>query len=101
MNSNRRIDLGIGYDSSIKTARNLIEKILSEDERILEDPAPFVGVAELADSSVNLVVRPWVKRQDHWATKCDLIERIKLSFDEHGIEMPFPQRTIHMADKTV
>ncbi len=102
VNSNRRIDLviGIGYDSSIKTARNLLEKILSEDERILEDPAPFVGVAELADSSVNFVVRPWVKRQDHWATKCDLIERIKLAFDEHGIEMPYPQRTIHMAEKT-
>ena len=103
MNSNRRIDLviGIGYDSSIKTARNLLEKILSEDERVLEDPAPFVGVAELVDSSVNFVVRPWVKRQDHWATKCDLTERIKLAFDEHGIEMPFPQRTIHMAEKTV
>ena len=103
VNSNRRIGLviGIGYDSSIKTARNLLEKILSEDERILEDPAPFVGVAELADSSVNFVVRPWVKRQDHWATKCDLTERIKLAFDEHGIEMPYPQRTIHMAEKTV
>jgi len=101
VNPNRRIDLvvGIGYDSSIKTARTLLERILSEDDRILSDPEPFIAIAELADSSVNFVVRPWVKREDFWATKCDLTERIKLVFDENGIEIPFPQRTIHMAEK--
>ena len=63
---------------------------------MLNDPAPTIAVAELADSSVNLVVRPWVKPSDYWGLKYDLTERIKLSLDEAGIEIPFPQRTVHM-----
>ncbi|MEE9269815.1 MAG: mechanosensitive ion channel domain-containing protein [Candidatus Krumholzibacteria bacterium] len=97
-NPTRRIDLviGIGYDSSIKKARDILDKIISGEERILSDPAPSIAVAELADSSVNFVVRPWVKREDHWAVRCELLETIKEKFDKAGIEIPFPQQTVHI-----
>ncbi len=93
----RRVDLviGIGYSSSIQKAYEVVKKILDEEERVLSDPAPQIAVSELADSSVNLVVRPWVKSGDYWGTKFDLIRKIKESFDEQGIEIPFPQRVIH------
>lgn len=94
----RRLDLviGIGYDSSMKKARELLAKILSEEARVLGEPAPQIAVAELADSSVNFVVRPWVKKEDYWSVKFDLTEKIKEVFDENGIEIPFPQRTVHL-----
>ncbi|MBW1784648.1 MAG: mechanosensitive ion channel [Deltaproteobacteria bacterium] len=93
----RRIDLvvGIGYDSSIGKAVEILEDLIQKDARILSDPAPQIAVSELADSSVNLIVRPWTKRQDLWAVRWDLIRAIKEAFDEHGIEIPFPQRVIH------
>jgi small conductance mechanosensitive channel len=94
----RRIDLvfGIGYSDAIPLAKETIQAVLSADERILADPAPFVAVVELADSSVNLAVRPWVKTSDYWATRCDLTERIKEAFDAKGISIPFPQRDVHL-----
>lgn len=97
-NPTRRIDLviGIGYGSSMKKARDLMQQLIESDERILKDPATVIAVAELADSSVNFVVRPWVKREDYWAVRFDLIEKIKETFDENDIEIPFPQRTVHM-----
>ncbi|MFP5357366.1 MAG: mechanosensitive ion channel family protein [Gammaproteobacteria bacterium] len=94
----RRIDLtvGIGYGSDLRKAKQLLEEIINTEPRRLEDPAPTVQVKELADNSVNFAVRLWVNSGDWWATRCDLTERIKLSFDEHGIEIPFPQRTVHV-----
>jgi small conductance mechanosensitive channel len=94
----RRIDLtvGIGYDSDLRKAKQLLEEIINTEPRRLEDPAPTVQVKELADNSVNFAVRLWVNSGDWWTTRCDLTERIKLSFDEHGIEIPFPQRTVHV-----
>ncbi len=94
----RRIDLtiGIGYSSDIQKAYEVISKILKEDERILEDPPPQIAVSELADSSVNMVVRPWVKKEDYWNVRFDLTRRIKEEFDANGIEIPFPQRVVHM-----
>jgi small conductance mechanosensitive channel len=94
----RRIDMvfGIGYEDDIRKARQLIEAELAADERILEDPAPVVMVAELADSSVNINVRPWVNTGDYWDVRGNLLERIKLSFDENGISIPYPQRDVHM-----
>jgi small conductance mechanosensitive channel len=94
----RRIDMvfGIGYEDDIKKARQLIEDAFAADERILKDPAPSVTMAELADSSVNFNVRPWVKSEDYWAVRSDLMERIKLSFDENGISIPYPQQDVHM-----
>lgn len=94
----RRIDMvfGIGYDADLKKAKQLIQDILAADERIHEDPAPLVAVAELADSSVNFNVRPWVNSGDYWAVYYDLNEKIKLAFDDAGISIPFPQMDIHL-----
>lgn len=94
----RRIDLviGIGYDDDIREAKTTLEEIVKSDSRILDDPAPKIAVAELADSSVNFVVRPWVKTADYWAVRFDLTENIKLTFDEKGISIPYPQQDVHM-----
>lgn len=96
----RRVDLvvGIGYGSSIEEAERVVRRLLSRDERILADPSPQVAVSELADSSVNLVVRPWVKKDDYWPLRFDLTRKIKEAFDQNGIEIPFPQRVVHMAN---
>jgi small conductance mechanosensitive channel len=101
-NDTRRLDMvvGIGYDSSIKTAHALLKEIVGADSRVLQDPEPTIAVAELADSSVNFVVRPWCNRADYWALKFDLTEKIKLVFDENNIEIPFPQRTVHMVQSS-
>ncbi len=94
----RRIDLviGIGYDDDIKKAKRILEDILETDDRILEDPAPAISLGELADSSVNLNVRPWVKSSDYWPVRSDLLERIKNAFDAEGISIPYPQRDVHL-----
>ena len=94
----RRVDLviGIGYGSSIEKAVELLEGLIAADERVLEDPAPQIAVSELADSSVNLVVRPWVNGADYWAFRFAMTRKIKESFDANGIEIPFPQRVVHM-----
>ena len=96
----RRIDMvfGIGYDDDMLKAKKIMEDILSAHDLILDDPAPAVAVAELADSSVNFNVRPWVKSGDYWGVRADLIEKIKLTFDKEGISIPYPQMDIH-ADK--
>ncbi len=94
----RRIDLtvGIGYGSDLRKAKQILEQLLNDEPRILKDPAPSVVVTELADNSVNFAFRGWTVSGDWWATRCDLTERIKLSFDEAGIEIPFPQRSVHV-----
>lgn len=95
----RRIDLvfGIGYDSSIKKAVEILEQALKEDSRILNEPAPQIAVAELADSSVNLVVRPWVNKANYWDVRFDLIRKVKDKFEAECIEIPFPQQVVHLA----
>ena len=94
----RRIDLifGIGYGDDIRQAKNLIEEAMAEDERILKDPEPDVLLMELADSSVNIAVRPWVNAADYWVVRGDLMERVKAKFDTNGISIPFPQRDVHL-----
>lgn len=94
----RRVDLviGISYSSPISKAMQIVLDLIRAEERILGDPAPQVAVAELADSSVNLVVRPWVKTADYWTVRFDLTQQIKEAFDANGIEIPFPQRVVHM-----
>jgi small conductance mechanosensitive channel len=95
----RRVDMvfGIGYGSSISKAFDTINNILREDKRILQDPAAQIALAELADSSVNFVVRPWVKNEDYWGVKFDVTRKVKEQFDASGIEIPFPQHVVHMA----
>lgn len=94
----RRVDLvfGIGYDADLKLAKQLLCEMLEADERVLKDPAYVVAVSELADSSVNFVVRPWVKSSDYWDFHFDMQERVKLRFDEAGISIPFPQMDVHL-----
>ncbi len=94
----RRIDLifGIGYDDDIGKAKEIIKSALDADERVLDDPAPVIRVGELADSSVNLQVRPWVKTEEYWPARTELLEVIKLRFDEAGITIPYPQRDVYM-----
>jgi len=99
----RRVDMvvGIGYDSSIADATRILEELLAQDDRVLTDPAPVVAVTELADSSVNFIVRPWAKATDYWGLHNDMQRKIKEAFDANGIEIPFPQQVIHTmtADK--
>ena len=94
----RRVDMvfGIGYDDDIRKAKQLLEEIISADERVLNEPKPVVAVSELADSSVNFVVRPWTKSADYWAVLWDTTEAVKLKFDAAGISIPYPQMDIHM-----
>lgn len=95
----RRVDMtvGIGYGSDIEKAKSVIMEVLAGYGEILPDPAPQVEVAELADSSVNLVVRPWVMKADYWTVKFRFTREIKEAFDREGIEIPFPQTVIHQA----
>jgi len=97
-NPTRRIDLvaGCGYDDNLDQVRQVLEGILADDERILADPAPTIAVSELADSSVNFVVRPWVKADDYWDVHFAVTEQIKKRFDAAGISIPFPQRDVHV-----
>jgi len=94
----RRIDLtiGIGYDDDIKKAKNLLHEIVNANDKILKDPNVTIAVAELADSSVNFIVRPWVNTPDFWDVKFDLLETIKNRFDEEGISIPYPQSDVHL-----
>lgn len=97
-NGTRRVDMvvGVSYDDDLKKTREIIEKVIAADERILPDPAPTVAVSELADSSVNLVVRPWVKGADYWNVRFALTEEIKVALEAGGITIPFPQQDIHL-----
>jgi small conductance mechanosensitive channel len=97
-NPTRRVDLivGIGYGDDIRKAKQTLEEIVSAEELVLDDPAPTIAVSELAASSVNLVVRPWVKTEDYWVVYFRLTEQIKLTFDERNISFPYPQQDVHM-----
>ena len=94
----RRIDLviGIGYDDNIGKAKQIIEDILIADERILKEPAPVILVMDLGASSVDLAVRPWVRKEDYSATRGDLLEHIKTGLEEGGCSLPYPQQDIHL-----
>lgn len=94
----RRIDLvfGIGYDADIRQAKELLVKIVTAHPLVLDDPEPVIAVAELADSSVNFVVRPWVKTADYWAVLFEITETVKLEFDQAGISIPYPQMDVHL-----
>lgn len=94
----RRVDLviGISYDSDLLLAKKLLEDILKNDERVLADPAFSIKVGALADSSVNLNVRPWVNSADYWGVYWDTLEKVKLTFDDNGIGIPFPQMDVHL-----
>lgn len=97
-NPTRRVDLviGISYDDDIKAAHQLLKEIVAGVDRVLAEPETTIAVSELADSSVNFVVRPWVNTEDYWDVRFDLTEKIKLRFDEAGISIPYPQQDVHL-----
>lgn len=101
-NDTRRLDLvvGISYQDDIDRAKSVIKGILDAESRLLDDPEPVIAVSELGDSSVNLVVRPWVKTSEYWPVKFDLLEKIKTTLDQEGITIPFPQMDVHMASSS-
>jgi small conductance mechanosensitive channel len=94
----RRIDLviGVGYNDDLAKVRSVLREISDSDERILKDPVPVIAVSELADSSVNLAYRIWVKTPDYLDVRFAVTEKVKERFDEEGISMPFPQRDVHL-----
>jgi len=94
----RRVDMvfGISYGDDIKLAKEVMERVLSENPLVLAEPAPKVAVRELGDSSVNFVVRPWCKTADYWDTWFSVTEEVKLALEDSGITIPFPQRDVHL-----
>jgi small conductance mechanosensitive channel len=94
----RRLDMvvGVSYEDDLDKVRKTLEEIIAADDRILKDPAPTIAVAELADSSVNFVVRPWCATSDYWPLMWNLTETIKKRFDQEGISFPFPQQDVHL-----
>ena len=94
----RRVDMvfGISYDDDIRKAKQLLEEIIAADDRVLPEPAPVIVLGELADSSVNFLVRPWAKSEDYWALLWETTETVKLRFDEAGISIPYPQMDVHL-----
>ena len=95
----RRLDFtfGVEYGTDFQQARTILMEIINEDTRILKDPAPFVEVGALADSSVNITVRVWVNASDYWAVNFDMKKNVYATFNEKGISFPFPQLTVHQA----
>ncbi|MCC5855659.1 MAG: mechanosensitive ion channel [Idiomarina sp.] len=94
----RRVDMviGVSYAADLQKAKQVLTDVILADERTLQDPAPRVAVSELADSSVNFIVRPWVKSEDYWPMYWDSMEKIKLALDANGVGIPFPQMDVHL-----
>jgi len=94
----RRVDLvfGISYDDDIPKAEKILQEIVAAQDAVLDDPAPNIRLHELGDSSVNFIVRPWVKTEDYWETYWSIMRTVKLRFDEEGITIPYPQRDVHL-----
>lgn len=94
----RRVDwtFGIGYGDDVDKAYEVLTRLLSEDDRILSDPEPFMAVSELADSSVNIAVRVWVNAADYWGVYFRMNEEVYKTFDKEGLSIPYPQQDIHL-----
>ena len=97
-NDTRRVDLliGVSYTDDLSKAKAIIEQVLAADDRVLAEPAPVVAVYELAESSVNLVVRPWCKREEYWKVRWDITQRVKEELEAQGCTIPFPQQDVHL-----
>lgn len=101
MKNTRRLDfnIGVSYNADIKQAREIILKLFLQEQRILKEPAPVVFLTSLDDSSINLSTRVWVMTSDFWPVSFEYLEKIKEEFDKNNIEIPFPQRDIHIKSK--
>jgi small conductance mechanosensitive channel len=102
-NTTRRIDFkyGVSYHADLKKAKNILASIVTEEARILPDPAPVVAVGELQDSAVILVAKVWCKTEDYWPLYHEMQEKVKLTFDKEGISIPFPQLDVHLDQKSI
>ena len=100
-NETRRVDMSVdvAYNTDLKQARRIIEGILETDEQVLKDPAFVVAVNELGDSGITILIRPWVKNEDYWTVRWRVLEQVHDRLNEEGIEIPFPQMTIHMENE--
>lgn len=98
----RRVDLtfGVGYKDDILKVKDILNKIMSEHPLILKDPQPVVRVTEYAESAVKFIVKVWCKKEDYWDIYYDLHEQVKVTFDKEGISIPFPQRDVHIYQKS-
>ncbi|NMH64685.1 mechanosensitive ion channel family protein [Shewanella salipaludis] len=96
----RRVDLiiGVAYDSDIARTKEVLKSVLDNNQYVLKDPGYTVALAELGDSSINFVVRPWVKTADYWAGRFELLEQIKNALDAANISIPFPQMDLHVKE---
>jgi small-conductance mechanosensitive channel len=90
----------VSYDDDLQQVKHVLAALIAEDSRILKEPAPFMGVSNLGESSIDFVVQVWVQRADVRQVRFGLLEKIKLAFDQHGISMPYPQRTVHLQNST-
>jgi len=99
----RRVDLvvGVSYDADLAQVKRILNEIAEQDERVLRDPPPRIAVSELADNSVNLIMRMWGKTGDYWGIYYDATESVKLRLDEAGIGIPYPQRDVHLYEHKV
>jgi small conductance mechanosensitive channel len=98
----RRVDMtfGISYRDDIEKAERVLRNIVASNGKVLEDPQPLIHLHELGDSSVNFIVRPWVKTEDYWDTYWSITREVKVRFDAEGISIPFPQRDVHLYTQT-
>lgn len=97
-NETRRVDMSVdvAYNTDLKKARQIIEEILNQDEKVLNDPSFVVAVNELGDSGITILIRPWVKTEDYWEVRWRILEQVHNRLNEEKIEIPFPQMTVHM-----
>ena len=95
----RRVDwiFGVEYGEDYEKVKKVIQEIIAKDSRILQEPVPFIALHALADSSVNVVVRVWVKREDFWSVYFDTNKNVYATFNAEGIGFPYPQLTVHQA----
>ena len=96
----RRVDhvFSVGYEQDIRKVKNAIFSVINQNELILHDPEPFVALSELGDNSVKFTVKVWTKTDDYWKVYYDIIEKIKIKFDEENISIPYPQMDIHLKE---
>ncbi len=97
----RRIDMvfPVSYEDDLEKAKGILWELIKSDPRILDNPEPFVGVGEWAENGIHLFVRPWVEKEDFWTTKTELLEKIKVAFDEAGITIPYQRMQVYLVEE--
>jgi small conductance mechanosensitive channel len=92
--------IGVSYEDNLQQVKQVLTSLIAENPNILKEPAPFIGVSELGDSSINMVIRVWVQQANFRQVRFGVPEQIKLTFDQHGLTLPYPQHTVHLQNGT-